>query len=133
MRFGDDTTLFFESLADLFYAIAVVDNRVRIAEKKKIKELVENDWTILNNDLDSQQIIFSRLKELFDNKYDKEKAFLNFSDFFIRHREDFSQEIKDKIMYTVNKIAVAFAGRNKSESVLISRLYFLMWKSDQEN
>ncbi|KYG82467.1 hypothetical protein [Roseivirga echinicomitans] len=119
---------FYESIAHLFYGVAVVDNHVRTEEKEVIKELVDKDWTFAADDLDSAETIFAILKKLFAEQYDKEEAFLNFKKFFTEHRELFTEELKKKIMQGANKIVGAFAGINKSESVLISRLYFLMWK-----
>lgn len=119
---------FYESLAHLFYAVAVVDNNARIEEKRKIKELVDKHWHIESEGLNSKRIVFPVLRRLFSEQYDKELAFLNYKEFFLEHRDLFSEELKKKIMYSANKIADAFSGRNKSESVLISRLYFLMWK-----
>ncbi len=117
----------YKSLAYLFYATAVVDNRIRIEEKRKIKELVEKDWSYIIDGVNSQEIIFSMLKKLFNEGYDKEEAFSSFKDFFLHHSEEFSEGLKKKIMHTINQIVSAFRGINKSESVLISRLYFLMW------
>ncbi|MCE7994000.1 MAG: hypothetical protein HEP71_18570 [Roseivirga sp.] len=119
---------FYESLAHLLYAVAVVDNNARIEEKRTIKELVDEHWHIESEDLNSKSIIFPVLKRLFSVQYDKELAFLNYKQFFLEHRGLFSEKLKKKIMYSANKIADAFSGRNKSESVLISRLHFLMWK-----
>lgn len=122
------TVDFYESLAYLLYAVVVVDNHVRIEEKQKVRELVDDLWTIEIQDLDSRSTIFSILKKLFAENYDKELAFLHYKAFFLEHRALFPEELKKKIMFSANKIADAFSGRNKSESVLISRLYFLMWK-----
>ncbi|GAB5525884.1 MAG: hypothetical protein Roseis2KO_37560 [Roseivirga sp.] len=122
-----DSADFYESLAHLFYAMAVVDNNVRIVEKQKIRELVNKAWSTQSDNLNISGIMFPILKRLFEDQYDKELAFLNYKEFFLKHRDLFSEELKKKIMYSTNKIADAFNGRNKSESVLISRLYFLMW------
>lgn len=119
---------FFENLAYLFYAVVVVDNNVRVEEKRKIKELVDEHWHVESEDMDSKSVIFSKLKTLFTEQCDKELAFHNYKQFFLQHRGWFTEELKKKIMHSANKIADAFSGRNKSESVLISQLYFLMWK-----
>lgn len=122
-----DSADFYKSLAHLFYAVVVVDNNVRI-EEKKIKELTDKDWLTESDHLNIEEIMFPTLKTLFAEQYNKELAFLNYKEFFLEHRDLFTEKIKKKIMYAANKIADAFSGRNKSESVLISRLYFLMWK-----
>ncbi|OEK01008.1 hypothetical protein BFP97_05550 [Roseivirga sp. 4D4] len=118
---------FYENLARLFYAMATVDNHVRTVEKRKIKEIIETEWDDTSSSLDSNQVMYSQLKVLFEEAFDKEEAFQLFKAYFLAHRETFTKDLKRKIMHGVNQIANAFGGTSKSESVLVSRLYFLMW------
>jgi len=120
------TVDFYKYLASLFYAVAAVDHNVVIAEKRKIKELVDENWSFKSGDIDSQEVIFSTLKKLITDNYDKEVAFLDFKNFFLKHPEEFPTHIRTKILDDADSITVAYARRNKSESVLISRLYFLL-------
>lgn len=117
---------FHQSMAYIFYAIAAVDGSVRIEEKRKIKDLVDEYWTFESERVNSRDIIFSTLKKIIKSNYDVEMAFQNFKTFFQQHPELFTEEVKKEIMRTVNSIAITFHGRNKSESVFISRLYFLL-------
>jgi len=122
------TTEFYKNLASLFYAVAAVDHKIVIAEKRKIKEMVEQHWSFESEDTDSQEVIFSTLKKLITGNYDKEAAFIDFKNFFLKHPEEFPAHIRTKILDDADSITVAYARRNKSESVLISRLYFLLCK-----
>lgn len=122
------TLSFYENLAYLYYAVATVDGSARIQEKRKIKELVDMYWTLKTEQIDGRQIIFSTLKKLFKEQYDSESAFQHFRQFFLEQPELFDEMLKKTILDTADKIAMAFSKRNKSESVLESRLYFLMWK-----
>ena len=128
LKLEHHTAEFYQNLASLFYAVAAVDGKIMLQEKYRIKELVDEDWSFKSENWDSQEIIFSTLRNLIVDEYDKEKAFLNFYEFFLANKSNFSTKIRNKILDTSDKIAVSFAGRNKSESVLISRLYFLMRK-----
>ena len=123
------TTEFYEHLAYLFYAVAAVDNNIVLKEKQKIKELVDKDWSFGSDDIDSKGIIFSTLKKLIAERYNKEDAFLNYKSFFLQNRNEFTPDIRNKIMDTADRITIAFSGRNKSESVLLSRLYFVLAES----
>ncbi len=116
---------FYSCLAHLYYAITVVDKRIEVEEKKKIKDLVEKYWSIDFDHLNGQDIIFSTLKRLFKEKPKSEEAYSVFCDFFHKNLTLFSDKLKRNILDTSDKIAQSFAGRNKSESVIISRLYFL--------
>lgn len=120
---------FYESLAYLYYAVSTVDGSARLQEKRKIKGLVDAYWTFKTDQLDSRQVVFSTLKKLFKEQYDSESAFQQFSRFFLEHRESFTEGLKKTILDTADKIAMSFSKRNKSESVLESRLYFLMWSN----
>lgn len=117
---------FYISLAHLFYAIAAVDKRIEIEEKKRIRDLVEKQWKIKIDHADSETIIYSTLKKLIKEKMKSEDAFTVFNDFYIDNRELFTEELKKIILDHTTKIALSYSEINKSESVLISRLYFLM-------
>ena len=119
----------YTSLAHLFYSIATVDNRIHLKEKEKIKELVDNHWRFNIIHAGSDKIIYSTLNKLFKEKMKSEDAFLFFSNFYNQNSELFTEEIKNIILQETSDIALSFSGINKSESVLISRLYFLMNKN----
>ncbi len=117
---------FYESLAHLFYAIATVDNQVKPEEKERIRDLVEAHWSFNIDHKNSKTILYSTLKKLFNNKIDPEDAFLIFTHFFNEKHALFSDELKKIILDHTTNIALSFSEINKSESILISRLYFLM-------
>ena len=117
---------FYLSLAHLFYAIASVDNRIESQEKKRINDLIETHWEIEIDGIDGKSILYSTLKKLFKGKMKSEEAYMVFSDFFDKNRESFSKELKKLILDNTTKIALSVSEINKSESILISRLYFLM-------
>jgi hypothetical protein len=116
---------FYSCLAHLYYAVTVVDKRIEVEEKKRIKDLVEQYWSIDFDYLNGQDIIFSTLKRLFNEKPKSEEAYTVFCNFFNENEALFTDKLKRDILDTSDKIAQSFSGRNKSESVLISRLYFL--------
>jgi len=117
---------FYKSLAHLFYAMVVADRNVEKTEKMALYELIKQDWSGMSDELEVKQLLYATLKQLFQDNYEKEDAFSVFKQFFQKNRESFSEEVRDKILQSSNRIANAFSGVNKSESVLISRLYFLM-------
>ena len=119
---------FYKNIASLFYAVAAVDHKIVIEEKRKIKELVDEHWSVVSDDIDSRKVIYSKLKKMITDHYDKEDAFIDFKNFFLKHREEFSDDICNAILDDADSITVAFSKRNKAESVLISRLYFLFSK-----
>ncbi|WNB16931.1 hypothetical protein [Marivirga arenosa] len=123
------TKEFYESLASIFYSMVVVDNNVNKNEKLRIKALVDEHWSNDNKIKNSEEIIFNKLNQLFTGNYDKESAFFDFKRYFINHPEEFNDELKFQILKDVDSISMAFSRRNKSESILNSQLYFLLFKS----
>jgi len=117
------TAQFYESLANLFYAMAMADTRIAKQEKLRIKELVEKHWSVLSPELDSSQTIYNTLKKLIRKHETKEEAFSRFKTFFLNNRELYTEEIRDKLIDNADRIALAFSGRNKSESILLYQLY----------
>jgi hypothetical protein len=54
------------------------------------------------------------------------QSFEDFADFYMEHRELFSDPIKKLIRETANGIANSFAGKNKPELVILARLELLL-------
>lgn len=117
---------FYKSLAHLFYALVVADRNVEKVEKVVVHGLIQQHWSVMSEELEIDQLLYATLKKLFKNKSEKEDAFQVFKQFFLENQELFNDEMKEKIMDSANRIVNAFSGVNKSESVLISRLFFLM-------
>lgn len=124
---ADHIAKFNESIAYLFYAVAAIDGKVRIEEKREIKALVDQYWTSESEGINSRDIIFSTLRKVISSGLNAEVVFQNFKKYFHLHPEQFDEKIKKKIMDAANGITMAFHGRNKSESVLLGHLYFLLY------
>jgi len=99
---------FYQNLGKLFYAVAMADKNVRPGEIKKLQDDVRTYW--LN--LDDQQDEFGT-----DAAY-----FEEFTDFYKEHPEIFTPGTKSLILRTCNDIASSFAGKNKSELIILARL-----------
>lgn len=122
---------FYQNLGKLFYAVAATDNVVRQEEIAALKELVEKEWVHLDAFTDEYgtdaayqiEILFDWLEE---NQPLAESAFQDFKNFKMENQDLFDSEMKNLIMRTADKIADAFAGKNKSELVMLSKLQGLL-------
>ncbi|MFA7273845.1 MAG: hypothetical protein WC044_08245 [Crocinitomicaceae bacterium] len=116
---------FYRHLAHLFYAFAAADRKIVIEEKRSIVASVEKNWTLHTDEFDAKEIIYSTMRKIIEGKLDKDLAFLSFEQFYTHHHEQFSYELKGKILTAADDITLAFAHRNKSELVLLARLGLL--------
>lgn len=119
---------FFDKLAHLMYAVAVADGKIVLREKITIKKIVEEHQFLPTIDTEDREIIYAVLRKLIKEQTSSEEAFTTFKDFYSKNPESFPVELRKNIMEIANKIAASYAGRNKSESVIISKLYFLLEK-----
>ena len=119
--------LFYQNLGQLFYAIAASDKIVRKAEFDALKKLVINFWKDFDDVKDDYQepvayqmeIVF----ELFDyEQIDAKDSFNNFKDYATEHPKAFTKEKKLLIKKTAEAIANSFAGKNKSELIMLAQL-----------
>lgn len=122
--------LFYQKLGELFYAIAASDKIVRQSEYKELTRFVEEEWKAMDDYEDqfgtdaAYQI--SIVFEWFDyERMDADDCFESFSDYYQEHKNLFSEERKNLILRTVQKIADAFRGTNKSELIMITKLQLL--------
>ncbi len=121
----------YENLGKLFYAIAISDGSVHVKEWDKLKEIVKADWLYVDKFTDRYgtdaanqiEIVFDGLMEY--EKTSKE-CFQEFKDFYKEHPHAFSKEIKSLVKKTANAIAASFAGKNKSELIMLSKLELLL-------
>jgi len=121
---------FYQSLGKLFYAIAMADKNVRPSEVNRLREDVRAYWLELDELVDEFgsdaafqiEIVFDWLEK---EEKDGAAYYKEFADFYKEHREKFSEEIKSLIVQTCNDIAASFAGKNKSELILLARLQTL--------
>ena len=119
---------FYQTLGKLFYAIADADKLVREEELNVLKEIVKNEWTKIDavgDDFHSDaafqiEIVFDWLNS--QENFDSTNCFKEFIDFKKEHPSLFTNEIKELIIQTSNKIASSFAGLNKSELIMLAKL-----------
>ncbi|WP_369752755.1 hypothetical protein AB3G34_13690 [Flavobacterium sp. WC2409] len=125
---------FYQLLGKLFYCIAAADNTIRKEEINQLKKIVQKEWLPLENTFDEFgsdsgyqiEIVFDWL---INNQWDIENVFFDFKIFREEHQHLFTTTIKELILKTAEAIAKSFSGKNKSESVLISKLIVIL----QEN
>ncbi len=127
----EEGSKFYQSLGYLFYAVAAADKTVKPKEVETLIQIIKTDWLPVANTESSItketvlqiQVAFDRLtKEAADSK----GAMAVFRSFKEKHENIFTQEVKTRIWKTVNSIAEAVAGKNKSELVLLSQLSILL-------
>lgn len=122
---------FYQNLGKLFYAIAAADKVVHKEEVKALKEIVEKEWLNIdkiNDEFGTDtayqiEIIFDWLDE---NQPDANDAFNEFKEYRQEHQNLFDHEIDQLIWKTADDIAASFAGKNKAEVLMLSRLKSLL-------
>ena len=118
---------FYQNLGKLFYAIAASDKVVKKEEIDTLKNIVEREWISIDDYQDEFgtdtayqiEIIFDWFQE---NQPEAFLAFEEFSDFKKEHEKLFTSEINKLILKTAEAIAASFAGKNKSELIMLSKL-----------
>lgn len=123
--------VFYQKLGELFYAIAASDKVVRTKEYQALKNLVLTEWTQVDDykdEFDSDAVFQMEIVfEWFEYEgLDAQNCFDDFRNYFIANKQLFTYERKKLIWKTVNAIAEAFAGKNKSELVMLTHLLLLM-------
>lgn len=119
---------FYQNLGKLFYAIAAIDNNVRVEELYKLKDIVKKEWVASNlfegnleiNVEDSIINTFRWLQE--DNEYNAETCYNSFLTFKKEHETLFFSDINTLILKTARTIATSFSKVNKSELMLLAKL-----------
>ncbi|QAA80515.1 hypothetical protein EI546_01675 [Aequorivita sp. H23M31] len=119
--------LFYQKMGELFYAIAAADKVVREAEYTALKNIVSQQWKNMDNYKDpfhtdavyQIEIVF----DWFDyEELDANDCFDSFADYKKDHENLFTIKRKQLIWETANVIADAFAGKNKSELIMLAKL-----------
>jgi hypothetical protein len=118
---------FFQILGKLFYSIAASDKKVHDSEVKVLKKIVRSKWIIENRNEDEYQTNPDyQIEFIFDwlvkNNMDPVECFKDFIFYKNKHEKEFTMEIRKLIWETANAIANAFAGKNKSEVILLAKL-----------
>lgn len=123
--------VFYQKLGELFYAIAASDKVVRTKEYDALKDLVLKEWASVDDYKDEfnsdavfqMEIVFEWFE--YENM-DAQDCFNDFRDYYKEHKSLFSYKRKELVWKTVNAIAEAFAGKNKSELIMLTQLLLLM-------
>ncbi len=118
---------FYQNLGKLFYAVAMADKNVRPREVEKLQEDVRTYWLDVDHVTDEFgtdaayqiEIVFDWLK---NEEKESDTYFEEFAEFYHDHPEKFGSKIKSLILHTCNDIANSFAGKNKSELILLSKV-----------
>jgi len=118
---------FYQNIAKLFYAIAASDKTVHEDEFYILKSIVKEEWLVVDGSEDeyetdaAHQIEFVfewlKLKEL--DAYVCYKEFIEYKN---EHPYFFTDQLNNLIMKTAGKIAASFAGKNKSELIMLAKL-----------
>lgn len=127
---------FYQALGKLFYAVAMADNKVRPIEIEKLKQAVKESWL----GMDAVEDEFGtdaayQIEIVFDWLLEREgeaKAYFDaFKEFFNDHTENFDSELRTLIWKTANAIADSYAGKNKSELIILGNLQLLLQQKDR--
>ena len=118
---------FYQNLGMLFYAVAMADQKVRPVEVKRLRKYVRQRWLNMDGFEDEFhtdaayqiEIVFDWLQ---GEEKDGEDYFNEFKEFYKDHPEKFTPKVKALIVETAENIATSFAGKNRSEMLLIFRL-----------
>jgi len=127
--------LLYQEIGQLFYAIAAADKVVRKAEYEALRNLVKLEWSSMNDYVDEfgvnavyqMEIVF----DWFDyEQLDANDCFKSFAQYYKDHKNVFSENQKQLLWKTANAIAGSFAGKNKSELILLAKLHLLLQKEN---
>jgi len=121
---------FYQSLGKLFFAVAMADNNVRRAEVERLRKYVRQHWLEVDSFEDEYhtdsayqiEIVFDWLDA---EEKEAEEYFQEFKEFYKEHPEKFTPNLKKLIVETAESISSSFAGKNKSEILIIFRLKLL--------
>lgn len=121
----------YQNLGKLFYAVAAADRVVKEEEEKTLKRIVKEEWVKLEDTTDEYGIDAAyRIEVIFDflkhRRPDSNQAFEDFKKFKKEHEHLFDEELKNLIWRTAGEIALAFARKNKSELILLSKLKMIL-------
>lgn len=117
---------FYEALAHLFYTAAMADKSFIRNEKLKIIQVVESNWNTKIENAESKDIIYETLRALIAKKETSDSAFKVFESFYNVNSSSFTEELRSKLIKTVNTIANASPSKSKGELIVIGRLNYLL-------
>jgi len=120
----------YENLGKLFYAIASIDGTVHSKEVDHLRSYIRSYWLAIDaiEDEYGSDAAF-RIETTFDWAWEDEKepkgCYKDFKEFYEEHNKLFTPEIKRLVLDTANAMANAYAGKNKSELILLSKIEIL--------
>lgn len=123
-----ETEDFYRHLAHLFYAFAAADRKIVVEEKQSIITSVEQNWDFHFETFDAKEIVYSTLRKIIEGKLEADMALLSFEQYYKNFEEQFSPDLRLKIVEAADNITRSFSGRNKSELIMLSRLHLLFKK-----
>ncbi|CAM1368651.1 conserved hypothetical protein [Tenacibaculum sediminilitoris] len=121
MKFTEE---FYTSIANLFYAVSMADKNMTVEEKKSIVKRVEKNWSTSGNKSDSE-LIYETLRGLIREKITSEEAFESFKKYYLAHQNEFSTKVTHDLLAASHEISNSYARKNKSELIILARLYKL--------
>ncbi|APQ16143.1 hypothetical protein [Maribacter hydrothermalis] len=120
----------YENLGKLFYAMASTDGNVHTKEIDKLKSYIRTFWL----DIDAIEDEYGsdaafRIEATFDwcleYEKDADESFKQFQEFYKEHLKLFGSAIKNLVLDTAHAMANSYAGKNKSELILLSKIELL--------
>ncbi|MDC6351926.1 hypothetical protein PP178_10205 [Zeaxanthinibacter sp. PT1] len=118
---------FYQHLGRLFYAVANADKRIHPKEVDALLKDVRRYWLDVDEGLDETgtdaayqiEIVFDWLMS---EELEPDDHFKEFSTFYKENQSLFSPKIKELTRKTAKDIAGSFAGKNKSELIILAKL-----------
>lgn len=120
--------IFYQKLGELFYAVAAADKLVHEDEYQALKDIVVLEWEKLEKENPSDAIY--QMEVVFNwfdyEQLDAQSCFESFEEYRKENPQHFNQERKQLIWNTANAIANSYAGKNKSELIMLAKLQILL-------
>lgn len=126
--------IFYQKAGELFFAIATADKIVREEEYDSLRKLVVSKWKNIEKLNDEFGTNAAYQIEIIFKWFDHEQAnakecYDGFKDYFEANPNLFTYKRKQLILETANAIANSFAGKNKAELIMLSKLKLLLEES----
>ncbi|MCK0135520.1 hypothetical protein [Arenibacter sp. S6351L] len=121
----------YDAIGKLFYAIAMVDKNVTIYEVEQLKKNVRRYWVSDNGIEEELEIdVANQINMFYACLHQEGKVaqihFDEFLDYYRKHRKKFPPNIKQLILKTAGGITSSSTSRNKSEQLLLAKLWMLL-------
>ena len=113
-------TELYQALAYLFYAVAMADRKIEMDELAALQKEIQTHWPGQDG-----TIIAARFEGIMQHGLSAEEAFPHFEQYFLKHKAHIPSALRHTIFASADAIASAFARKNKSELVLLSKLQLL--------